>query len=70
MHGQARSDVSRANVMKQAASLQDLSLGTLLPGIKLNTGPDGYFAVEQIQLARFDGERWALFGEILDASEN
>jgi branched-chain amino acid transport system substrate-binding protein len=62
-------DVSRASVMKQAASLKDLSLGMLLPGIKLNTGPDDYFPVEQMQLARFDGERWVLFGEVLDASK-
>jgi ABC-type branched-subunit amino acid transport system substrate-binding protein len=66
---QCGNDVSRANVMKQAASLKDVSLGMLLPGIKLNTGPDDYFPVEQMQLARFDGERWVLFGEILDASK-
>jgi ABC-type branched-subunit amino acid transport system substrate-binding protein len=66
---QCGADVSRANVMKQAASLKDLSLGMLLPGIKLNTGPEDYFPVEQMQLARFDGERWVLFGEILDASK-
>jgi branched-chain amino acid transport system substrate-binding protein len=66
---QCGTDVSRASVMKQAASLKDLSLGMLLPGIKLNTGPDDYFPVEQMQLARFDGERWVLFGEVLDASK-
>ena len=37
----------------------------LLPGIKYNTGPDDYFLVEQLQLARFDGKRWVLFGEVI-----
>jgi ABC-type branched-subunit amino acid transport system substrate-binding protein len=66
---QCGTDVSRANVMKQAASIKNLSLPMLLPGVKVNTGPKDYYPIEQMQLAKFDGERWALFGEIYDASK-
>jgi len=58
-------DLSRENLMKQATSIKDLTLDVILPGIKYNTGPSDYFLVEQLQLARFDGKRWALFGEVL-----
>jgi branched-chain amino acid transport system substrate-binding protein len=66
---QCGNDLSRANVMKQAASIKDLSLPMLLPGIKVNTSPTDYYPIQQEQLARFDGERWILFGEIFDASK-
>jgi hypothetical protein len=65
---QCGNDLSRANVMKQAASIKDLSLPMLLPAIRINTGPTDFFPIEQMQLGRFDGEHWALFGEIFDAS--
>jgi len=65
---QCGNDLSRDNVMKQAASLKNLSLGMLLPGITINTGPTDFFPIEQMRLLRFDGERWAGFGEIMDAS--
>jgi branched-chain amino acid transport system substrate-binding protein len=58
-------DLTRENLMKQATSLQDVTLDVTLPGVKYNTGPNDYFLVEQLQLARFDGKRWVLFGEIL-----
>jgi ABC-type branched-subunit amino acid transport system substrate-binding protein len=58
-------DLTRENLMKQATSVQDLTLDVTLPGVKYNTGPNDYFLVEQLQLARFDGKRWVLFGEIL-----
>ncbi len=64
---QSGSDLSRANVMKQAASVKDLALPLLLPGIKINTSPDDFYPIQQEQLAKFDGERWVLFGEIFDA---
>jgi len=67
---QAGNDLSRANVMKQAANLKDLTLPMLLPGIKINTGPNDFFPIKQERLARFDGERWVLFGELIDASSN
>ncbi|MGH7392918.1 MAG: ABC transporter substrate-binding protein [Candidatus Rokuibacteriota bacterium] len=66
---QCGNDLSRANIMKQAASIKDLSLPMLLPGIKVNTGPNDFYPIEQEQLAKFDGERWALFGEIFDAAK-
>jgi len=58
-------DLSRENLMKQATSLKDVTLDVTLPGIKYNTGPDDYFLVEQLQLARFDGTRWVLFGDVI-----
>ena len=66
---QCGKDVSRANVMKQAASIKDLSLPMLLPGIKVNTSATDFYPIEQEQLAKFDGERWVNFGEIYDASK-
>jgi branched-chain amino acid transport system substrate-binding protein len=66
---QCGSDLSRENVMKQAANIKNLSLPLLLPGIKLNTSPTDFAPIKQEQLARFDGERWALFGELYDASK-
>jgi branched-chain amino acid transport system substrate-binding protein len=66
---QSGSDLSRANVMKQAANIKDLALPMLLPGIKINTSPTDFYPIEQEQLAKFDGERWVLFGEIYDAAK-
>lgn len=60
-------DLTRENLMKQATSIKDATLDVTLPGIKYNTGPTDYFLVEQLQLARFDGKRWALFGDVLSA---
>jgi len=65
---QCGTDFSRANVMKQAANLKDLALPLFLPGIKINTSPTDFYPIEQMQLAKFDGERWALFGDVYDAS--
>jgi branched-chain amino acid transport system substrate-binding protein len=66
---QCGNDLSRANIMKQAANIKDLSLPLLLAGIKVNTSPTDYYPIEQEQLAKFDGERWVNFGEIYDASK-
>jgi branched-chain amino acid transport system substrate-binding protein len=57
------------NIMRQAANLKDLSLPMLLPGIKVNTSPTDFYPIEQEQLAKFDGERWVLFGEIYNAEK-
>jgi ABC-type branched-subunit amino acid transport system substrate-binding protein len=64
---QCGNDLSRENIMKQAASVKDLDLPLLLPGIKVNTGPNDFAPIEQEQLAKFDGEKWALFGDIIEA---
>jgi branched-chain amino acid transport system substrate-binding protein len=66
---QAGNDLSRANVMKQAANLKDFVVPMLLPGVKINTSPTDFYPIEQEQLAKFDGERWVLFGDIFDASK-
>jgi len=61
-------DLTRANVMKQAASLHELSLPMLLPGITINTSPTNFAPIKQVQLARFDGERWQLFGPVISSA--
>ena len=66
---QCGNDLSRENIMKQAASLKNVDLPLLLPGIKVNTSPTDFAPIEQEQLAKFDGERWAVFGEMVDASK-
>jgi len=66
---QAGNDLSRENLMKQAANLKNVELPLLLPGIKVNTSPTDFAPIEQEQLAKFDGERWAVFGELVDASK-
>src|SRR5262249_36379676 len=62
---QAGNDLSRENVMRQATNLRDVELPMLLPGIKVNTSPTDYWAVQQLQLTRFDGQRWVRFGELV-----
>jgi branched-chain amino acid transport system substrate-binding protein len=64
---QCGNDLSRANVMKQAASLKDLELPMLLPGIKINTSPDNFSPIRQEALASFNGESWEQFGELYQA---
>ena len=58
-------NLTRENVMKQAASIKDLELGGLLPGIKVNTSATDFAPLSQLQLMRFKGEGWELFGEVL-----
>ena len=58
-------DLTRENVMKQAASIKDLELGGLLPGIKVNTSATDFAPISQVQLIKFKGETWERFGEIL-----
>jgi branched-chain amino acid transport system substrate-binding protein len=64
---QCGSDFSRENILKQAENLKNVEFSLLLPGIKVNTSPTDHAPIEQEQLAKFDGERWVLFGEILEA---
>ena len=58
-------NLTRENVMKQAASIKDLELGGLLPGIKVNTSATDFAPISQVQLIRFKGDTWERFGEIL-----
>ncbi len=62
---QCGDDLTRENVMKQAANLKDLELPMLLPGIKINTSPTDFAPIQQMQLQRFDGKTWQLFGDVL-----
>jgi branched-chain amino acid transport system substrate-binding protein len=62
---QCGDDLSRENIMRQAANLKDLELPMLLPGVKVNTSPDNYYPIRQMQLAAFNGESWEQFGDIL-----
>ncbi len=61
---QAGDDLSRANIMKQAASL-DMALPMLYPGIRVKTGPDNFYPITQMQLVRFNGTRYEPFGGVL-----
>jgi ABC-type branched-subunit amino acid transport system substrate-binding protein len=64
---QCGDNLTRENIMKQAASLKDFRTEVMLPGIKINTGPDDFAPISQLQLMKFKGERWNLFGEIISA---
>jgi branched-chain amino acid transport system substrate-binding protein len=65
---QCGDNLTRENVMKQATSLKDVVLDLALPGIKINTSPTDYRVNKQLQMERFNGERWELFGPILEDS--
>jgi branched-chain amino acid transport system substrate-binding protein len=62
---QCGDDLSRENIMRQTANLKDFELPLLLPGIKINTAPDNYVPIRQMQLARFNGRSWELFGDVI-----
>jgi branched-chain amino acid transport system substrate-binding protein len=58
-------DLTRANLMKQAASIKELKLGGLLPGVEVNTSATDFAPISQLQLMKFKGEKWDLFGDII-----
>jgi branched-chain amino acid transport system substrate-binding protein len=58
-------DLTRVNVMKQAASLKDFAPDTLLPGVKINTSATDFAPLSQLQMMRFKGEKWELFGDVI-----
>jgi len=62
---QCGDDLTRANVMKQAANLKNFAPDTLLPGITINTSPTDFAPIKQLQMMRFKGEKWELFGDII-----
>ena len=64
---QCGDELTRENVMRQAANLHDIELPLLLPGIKVNTSPTDYHPLEQEQMQRFEGKRWVRFGPVLSA---
>jgi branched-chain amino acid transport system substrate-binding protein len=63
-------DLTRANVMKQAASLKDFTPDTLLPGVKINTSANDFAPISSLQMQRFKGQKWDLFGDIISADVN
>jgi branched-chain amino acid transport system substrate-binding protein len=60
---QAGNNLTRENIMKQAANINDLRLPLLLPGVNVQTSPTDFYPIERMQLARFDGKAWVLFGK-------
>src|SRR4030088_1341144 len=62
---QAGDNLTRENIMKQGASLKDFAPDTLLPGVKINTSATDFAPIEQLQMMRFKGEKWDLFGDII-----
>jgi ABC-type branched-subunit amino acid transport system substrate-binding protein len=62
---QCGDNLTRENVMKQAANLKDFRTEMLLPGIMVNTSPTDFAPISQLQLQRFKGERWELFGDVI-----
>ena len=64
---QCGNDLSRANIMKQAANIHDEVVPTLLPGIKVSTSPTNFHPIRSMQLSRWTGTTWDLFGEVITA---
>jgi hypothetical protein len=64
---QAGDELTRENVMKQAASLKDFTPDTLIPGITINTSPTDFAPIEQLKMWRFKNGQWELFGPIISA---
>jgi ABC-type branched-subunit amino acid transport system substrate-binding protein len=60
-------DLTRGNVMKQAANFQTFKLPMLIPGITINTSPTDYYPIQAVKLAKFSGDSWQLFGDVMSA---
>ena len=60
-----KDNLSRENIIKQATALDGLAMPMLLPGIRIHTDPHNVTPIRQIQMARFDGKSWVLFGDVL-----
>jgi branched-chain amino acid transport system substrate-binding protein len=65
---QANGDFSRENIMKQANDLHDLEVPVLLPGLKINTSPTNHHPVRAMQLEKWDGKKWVLFGDVIEGA--
>ena len=63
-------NLTRENLMKQAANHQKLKVPLLLPGITVNTSPTDFYPIQAVQLSRFKGETWELFGEVMHAESS
>jgi ABC-type branched-subunit amino acid transport system substrate-binding protein len=65
---QCGDELTRENVMRQATSMHNLEVPLLLPGIKVNTTSTEYQQIRQLRMRRFDGKRWAYFGDLIDTT--
>jgi branched-chain amino acid transport system substrate-binding protein len=65
---QCGNNLTRENLMKQAANINDLKLPMLLPGITVSTSGDDFAPIKQMQLEKFDGNTWQLFGQVISGS--
>jgi branched-chain amino acid transport system substrate-binding protein len=63
---QCGDNLTRENIMKQAANIKDLQLPLALPGVKINTSPTDFYPFESLQLQKFDGKQWVLFGKVIE----
>jgi hypothetical protein len=63
---QCGDNLTRENMMKQAANVKDLQQGGLLPGIKISTSPTDFSPIEQLQLMQLKGDHWELFGNVIN----
>ena len=63
---QCGNDLSRANIMKQAANIKSLQLGVAGPGIMVNTSATDFHPFQQLQFAKFNGNNFEPFGEVID----
>jgi ABC-type branched-subunit amino acid transport system substrate-binding protein len=67
---QAGDDLTRQNIMGQAANIRNLEIDMLMPGIRINTSPDDFAPVKSMQLRRLVGERWQPFGQVIEAADS
>jgi branched-chain amino acid transport system substrate-binding protein len=65
---QCGDDLSRENVMRQAASLREDEPSALLPGVKINTGPENFRPIRQLRLVQFDGRTWQPIGDVIETA--
>jgi branched-chain amino acid transport system substrate-binding protein len=65
---QCDNNLTRENLMKQAASIHDLKLPMLLPGIAISTSASDFAPIKQMQMEKFNGNTWQLFGEVISGS--
>jgi hypothetical protein len=65
---QCGDDLSRENIMRQAAALKDYQSSVALPGIAINTGPADFRPIKQMRLVQFDGYTWQPIGEVIDSA--
>jgi branched-chain amino acid transport system substrate-binding protein len=66
---QCGDDLSRENVMRQAANIKDLEVPLLLPGVKVNTSPTNFYPLRSLRMAKFEGDHWVLFGDLMTRGE-